>query len=424
MPLVVVRDGVTYRMIGGLVIEERVNGEAATQYYPHRDYTSSVRAVTDGTGAVAASLGYDGDWGSARIAGQEHVSSDAGMEAFYRFQSQEAEIFPLSTLNITDTALEAGSTSCSSIIFRTGNIPPGSPSSCRRIRPSKASLPMRRWAPIRRMSVIRRGRYWTGLRIPRYQDFVLYLRLGRYSRACLICFSPIYTGTVGIMLHPHLIIGGGRLLGIFQPIASGRYIKIPWRQREQDSLVRGLFTPSSTPPDSKNAVYLYSTFTAEFFEALVGAGVVRVWLMQKSAPLAKPGLCMLTIGFVDLAYGHYSNRNVEQDDLVYYLVDDHAGEKSYLWAIFRRGASDALFYTAMGLAWKTAVSQASEQEAAGFMFSMVGSPTQATGSRASKLGIGSRTATRRNDLKKDLPNDRRNWSLIAVTSIIGYVKVD
>ena len=63
VPLVVVRDGVTYRMIGGLVIEERVNGEAATQYYPHRDYTSSVRVVTDGTGAIAASLGYNGDWG-------------------------------------------------------------------------------------------------------------------------------------------------------------------------------------------------------------------------------------------------------------------------------------------------------------------------------------------------------------------------
>jgi RHS repeat-associated protein len=107
VPLVVERDGATYRMLGGLVIEERVNGKAGTQYYPHRDYASSVRVVTDGTGAVAASLGYDGDWGSARVQGQDYVASDSGMEAFYRFQSQEAEIFPLNTLNIEDQALES-----------------------------------------------------------------------------------------------------------------------------------------------------------------------------------------------------------------------------------------------------------------------------------------------------------------------------
>jgi hypothetical protein len=107
VPLVVERDGVTYRMLGGLVIEERVNGKASTQYYPHRDYTSSVRVVTDGTGAVGASLGYNGDWGSARIQGQDHAASDDGMEVFYRFQGQEAEIFPLSALNISDEALES-----------------------------------------------------------------------------------------------------------------------------------------------------------------------------------------------------------------------------------------------------------------------------------------------------------------------------
>ena len=158
VPLVVVRDGMTYRMIGGLVIEERVNGEAATQYYPHRDYTSSVRVVTDGTGAIAASLGYNGDWGSARIAGQEHVSSDAGMEAFYRFQSQEAEIFPLAALSITDTALETWLDELQLHHFPYREYSAGLAVFMSQDPASKASLPMRRWAPIRRMSVIRRGR--------------------------------------------------------------------------------------------------------------------------------------------------------------------------------------------------------------------------------------------------------------------------
>jgi RHS repeat-associated protein len=106
MPLVIERDGKTYRMLAGLVIEERVDGKATTQYYPHSDYLSSVRVVTDASGSVIASLGYDGDRGSARIAGEDYVSSDDGMESFYRFQSQEAEIFPLIALNIQDSALE------------------------------------------------------------------------------------------------------------------------------------------------------------------------------------------------------------------------------------------------------------------------------------------------------------------------------
>jgi RHS repeat-associated protein len=107
VPLVVERDGKTYRMIGGIAIEERTGNGAGAQYYPHRDYTTSVRVVTDGTGVVAASLGYDGDWGITRIQGQDDVTSDSGMEAFYRFQSHEAEIFPLAALNITDGSLGA-----------------------------------------------------------------------------------------------------------------------------------------------------------------------------------------------------------------------------------------------------------------------------------------------------------------------------
>jgi hypothetical protein len=84
-------------------------------------------------------------------------------------------------------------------------------------------------------------------------------------------------------------------------------------------------------------------------------------------------LTMFAIGVTDFLYGHYANWTVEDRDLVHYLVDDRGGERSYFWAIFRRGASDALFYTAVGLAWRIGrigIAAASEKEAAGFMFSI------------------------------------------------------
>jgi RHS repeat-associated protein len=93
-------------VIGDSIIEARVNGKASGQNYLHKDYTHSVRVVTDQSGAVLSSLGYDGVWGTTRISGQSYASTNSQMENFYRYQGQEQEIFPLSSLGIEDTALE------------------------------------------------------------------------------------------------------------------------------------------------------------------------------------------------------------------------------------------------------------------------------------------------------------------------------
>jgi RHS repeat-associated protein len=103
-PLVVTRDGVTYRLIGKDVVEQ-INADAVTRFYLDADHLGSVRMVTDDQGSVTQSLGYDDDYGSTRIAGQAYASSDDAMASFYRFQGQEQEVFPLATLGIDNNAL-------------------------------------------------------------------------------------------------------------------------------------------------------------------------------------------------------------------------------------------------------------------------------------------------------------------------------
>jgi RHS repeat-associated protein len=102
-PLVVTRDGVTYRLIGKDVVEEAA--AQPTRSYLDADHLGSVRMVTDDQGNVTQSLGYDGDWGLTRIAGQTYASSDDAMANFYRFQGQEQEVFPLAKLGIDNDAL-------------------------------------------------------------------------------------------------------------------------------------------------------------------------------------------------------------------------------------------------------------------------------------------------------------------------------
>ncbi|HJT91694.1 MAG TPA: hypothetical protein VJ777_07080, partial [Mycobacterium sp.] len=107
-PLVIVRDGVSYRVIQGILIEQRQgDAEPVAQYFVFNDHLGSVRMVTDADGAVVESIGYDGDWGLTRIAGQASPSSYDAMTAFWRFQGKEQETFPLSRLGIDDTALAA-----------------------------------------------------------------------------------------------------------------------------------------------------------------------------------------------------------------------------------------------------------------------------------------------------------------------------
>jgi hypothetical protein len=102
-PLVVTRDGVSYRLIGKEVVEA-LGSEGATRSYLQADRLGSVRMVTDDQGRVVQSLGYD-DYGLTRIEGQSAAASFDSMASFYRFQGQEQEVFPLARLGIEDDAL-------------------------------------------------------------------------------------------------------------------------------------------------------------------------------------------------------------------------------------------------------------------------------------------------------------------------------
>jgi hypothetical protein len=102
-PLVITRDGVTYRLIGKEVVEA-VGSDSATRSYLQADRLGSVRMVTDDQGRVVQSLGYD-DYGFTRIQGQSAAASFDSMASFYRFQGQEQEVFPLARLGIEDDAL-------------------------------------------------------------------------------------------------------------------------------------------------------------------------------------------------------------------------------------------------------------------------------------------------------------------------------
>ncbi|HKG73387.1 MAG TPA: hypothetical protein VKA79_04035, partial [Aestuariivirgaceae bacterium] len=66
-----------------------------------------VRVITDDAGTATLSLGYDGDWGSTRVSGQDYAASYGTVASLYRYKGQEQEIFPLGTLNIEDSALAA-----------------------------------------------------------------------------------------------------------------------------------------------------------------------------------------------------------------------------------------------------------------------------------------------------------------------------
>jgi hypothetical protein len=101
------RDGVTYRMIGKMVIEQIGADGGVTRSYLHADHSDSVRMITNDGGQVVSSLGYEGDWGLTSISGQANAASYSDMASFYRFQGQEQEIFPLANLKIEDESLAA-----------------------------------------------------------------------------------------------------------------------------------------------------------------------------------------------------------------------------------------------------------------------------------------------------------------------------
>jgi hypothetical protein len=104
-PLVVDRDGVTYRLIGKLAVEQIDADNQTTRSYLYGDHLGSVRMIADDRGAVTQSLSYDGDWGQTRIDGVSYAATDNGMASFYRYQGQEQDIFPLAALDIDDSAL-------------------------------------------------------------------------------------------------------------------------------------------------------------------------------------------------------------------------------------------------------------------------------------------------------------------------------
>jgi hypothetical protein len=105
-PLVIIREGITYRMIGKGAIEALdQNGTMTSRSYLYGDHLGSVRMIADDQGSVTSSLGYDGDYGLTRIEGQSAASTYNDMASFWRFHGQEQEIFPLATLNIEDSDL-------------------------------------------------------------------------------------------------------------------------------------------------------------------------------------------------------------------------------------------------------------------------------------------------------------------------------
>src|SRR5688572_18500460 len=71
-PLVVERDGANYRLIGKSVVETPAGSEV-TRAYLHGDHLGSLRMVTNDQGAAIQTLGYDGDYGLTRIAGETYA---------------------------------------------------------------------------------------------------------------------------------------------------------------------------------------------------------------------------------------------------------------------------------------------------------------------------------------------------------------
>jgi RHS repeat-associated protein len=348
VPLVVERDGATYRMIGGLVIEERVNGEATTQYYPHRDYTSSVRVVTDGTGAIAASLGYDGDWGSARIAGQDYVSSDAGMEAFYRFQSQEAEIFPLSTLNISDAALETWLDELQLHHFPYREYSAGlavflsqdpakqsiSPYAAFGANPANVGDPT--------------GAVGGWFSQAAFRDFVFTATWGATSVSLYAWLQPKFEGSDLAGFYTVLIMGFGRWVGnTAANIAYHRNVKVSGRE----ILVRGMVPLDNVQPESETAVGLVATLKLEAAEAVVAYFSGLVPGGWTDAAWQWKALAFSAMALMDALYGSIRDRNAKW---AYYMADDRGGDKKIGWAIFRRGSSDAVFYTLVAIGWEFA----------------------------------------------------------------------
>jgi hypothetical protein len=177
--------------------------------------------------------------------------------------------------------------------------------------------------------------------------------------------QPVYEGSGFETVSAVAIMGVGRLLGnVATNVVLHNRVEIGGR----DVLVRGLFAPSRTSPNSADAVYLYGNLQMEFWEAVVGAGLGKLAGAEDWGTAGQTWFVMGMIALTDLIYGLVSTRSTKE--WFYYLVDDRAGEKNYWLALFRRGASDAIFYTAMGLVWSNSVSAATEKDAWAFMFGM------------------------------------------------------
>jgi len=350
VPLVVERDGTTYRMLGGLVIEERVNGKAGTQYYPHRDYTSSVRVVTDGTGAVAASLGYDGDWGLARIQGQDYVASDAGMEAFYRFQSQEAEVFPLSALNISDEALESWldelqlhhfpyrEYSAGPAIFLSHD-PAGqsiSPYAAFGANPANITDPTGAIFNWIRSHPWARTAFWT-------------LVWGTTSGLANAFLRPFLPEDETALMWDVVILGGGRYLAnVVDGWLSTRFVRIGVHEVmvRGVAMLRNISTYENTARDFRYICLL------EVAEALTGG--LLGW--PDSGAVAQYFFSFVGYVIADIFWGQvreaHISRHFPEVNIAYYMAD-HTGESvnrlRYLWG---DSLVDAFFYSAMVVAWK------------------------------------------------------------------------
>jgi RHS repeat-associated protein len=371
LPLVVVRDGQTYRMIGGLVIEARSNGAATAQFYPERDYTNSVRMVSDGAGSVETSLGYDGDWGLARIDGQNYVSSDADMASFYRFQSQEAEIFPLAVLNINDTALEAWldqlqlyhypyrAYSAGLAVFLSHDSARDSVSPYSAFNANPANF------------IDSTGALWEwtrGLR-PSTRDLIFATIWGVTTGALQYFLRPMYVGMSQSATSDFdsILLGGGRLVAnVVTNVVFTHEIQIGSRT----VLVRGpVALRRNSLADAGNADFINIIYleTAEATWSLGPSYGLVPFLPSDTGPAVGIFATLLGVGVVDLFWGRYRERANGWEFASY--ISDYEG--TWFWAVARRNVTDAIFYTGVAVAWNHIVRPSDEGISAELVFSLL-----------------------------------------------------
>jgi hypothetical protein len=318
-------------------IETRSNGAATAQYYPERDYTNSVRMVSDGAGSVETSLGYDGDWGLTRIDGQSYVSSDADMASFYRFQSQEAEIFPLAVLSINDTALEAWLDQLQLYHFPYRAYSAGLAVFLSHDPASKSISPYSAFNsnPANFIDLTGAVSNWNR---PYTRDFIFCVVWGVVSGTALF----LGAGVVTVSTLTLIMTGGRYASHLSNNILSFRRIALGPNGEEHSVSVEGPVALRRV--DRSSAEDILFTGAVEILEGFIGSGLARLgWVNSRNATLISlVGVFSVHEGTMGFARSHYYRWTYAD-----YLIDDRGleiGWRRRMWQSFGRNFSDVLGY--------------------------------------------------------------------------------